>query len=58
MLYDPQYTVNAIVFHGRDINIKEFKRLKIDMDWLLEKNNGIKPKIVLFLEVEYITIIF
>ena len=55
LLYNPKYIVNAIVFHGVDIPINEFKEIhkfKMNQDLVMHKNSGIIPKIVLFMLVD------
>ena len=54
LLYDPNIIVDAILFHGVNIPLKELEEIKKFREnrHLVQKiNRGIKPKIVLFLVV-------
>ena len=53
-LYNPEYIVSAIVFFGVGIQKNEFKEIqefKKSKEWVVRKNGGITPKIVLFMQV-------
>ena len=55
-LYNPEYIVSAIVFFGVGIQKNEFKeiqRFKKSKEWVVRKNGGITPKIVLFMRVMF-----
>ena len=55
-LYNPEYIVSAIVFFGVGIQKNEFKKIqkfKKSKDWVVRKNGGITPKIVLFMRVMF-----
>ena len=55
-LYNPEYTVSAIVFFGVGIPKNEFKEIqnfKKSKKWVINKNGGIIPKIVLFMQVMF-----
>ena len=54
LLHDPHIIVDAIIFHGVQIPLKDFEEIRKFRDNLhlvQMKNQGIKPKIVLFLVV-------
>ena len=56
LLYNPDYIVNAIIFHGVGIPRKEFKAVKefkMSQDLVKQNNSGIIPKIVLFMLVMF-----
>ena len=54
LLHDPNIIVDAIIFHGVEIPLTEFeeiRRFRDNCHFVQMKNQGIKPKIVLFLVV-------
>ena len=53
LLYDPNYIVDAVVFHGVNVPLNELSSLKVGKNQLLRLNKGIKPLIVLFMLVSH-----
>ena len=51
LLYDPNYIVDAVVFHGVSAPLDVLQSLKIGKNQLIRLNKGIKPLIVLFMMV-------
>ena len=52
-MYDPEYVIDAVIFHGGDGSIiaKEFQEIKDyknDSELVEQKNKGIIPKIILY----------
>ena len=59
-LYNPEYIVSAIVFFGVGIQKNEFKKIqkfKKSKEWVVRKNGGITPKIILFMRVRFFILI-
>ena len=54
LLYDPNYIVDAIVFHGVNVLVNEFNSLKVGKNQILRLNKGIKPLIVLYMLVSHL----
>ena len=53
LLYDPEYVIDAIIFHGGDGSIilqefQEIKDYKNSSELVEQKNKGIIPKIILY----------
>ena len=53
LLYDPEYVIDAVLFHGGDGSIKkrefqEIKDFKNDRKLVEQNNKGIIPKIILY----------
>ena len=58
-LYNPEYTVSAIVFFGVGIKkieneFKKIQNFKKSKEWVILKNGGITPKILLFMRVMFL----
>ena len=56
LLYNPKYIIDAIIFYG-DKNkkvITELKKFKESDDLIKQMNQGIKPKLVLFMAVSLV----
>ena len=54
LLYDPNYIVDAVVFHGVNVPVNEFNSLKVGKNQILRLNKGIKPLIVLYMLVSHL----
>ena len=57
-LYNPEYIVSAIVFFGVGIKkieneFKKIQNFKKSKEWVILKNGGITPKILLFMRVMF-----
>ena len=58
LLYDPNYIIDAIVFYGvacSTYDLKKMRQFKKSKKLVHQKNQGIRPKIILLMNVRYFT---
>ena len=58
LLYDPNYIIDAIVFYGVACPVNDLKKMKRftgSKKLVYQKNQGIRPKIILLMNVRYFT---
>ena len=56
VLYDPNYIVDGIVFYAVECpanDLKEMRQFKESPKLVHEKNHGIRPKIIFFMNVRF-----